>query len=87
MEPLTLAILIIAVLTAIVGALIYSCYNLLRKLEVHEEWVSEFRTEIEIVNKKLREVDDRHLFEPDEDVGFIFSELVRIMKEFDDKIK
>ena len=32
-------------------------------------------------------VDDKNLFEKDDDVGFVFTEIVRITKEFDEKIK
>lgn len=69
------------------GALGYACYNLLRKIEVYEEWLSMFRTEIDDVYKRIKTVDDRNLFEKDDDVGFVFSEIVRITKEFDEKIK
>jgi hypothetical protein len=77
--------LIIALLSA--GALAYACYNLVKKIEVYEEWVSYFRSEIETVNTRLKEVDDKQLFVPDDDVGFVFSEIVRIIKEFNDKVK
>ncbi len=65
----------------------YACFNLLKKLEVYEEWVENFRNEIEQVYSKLKSVDDRNLFEKDDDVGFVFSEIVRITKEFNDSIK
>ena len=32
-------------------------------------------------------LDEKGLFEKDDDVGFVFSEILRIIKEFDDKIK
>jgi hypothetical protein len=32
-------------------------------------------------------VDDKNLFEKDDDVGFVFSEVVRITKEFNDTVK
>jgi transcription elongation factor Elf1 len=79
--------LIVGVLTIVVGGLSYACYNLLKKIEVYEEWVDEFRTEVNQMYARLKEVDDRNLFEPDEDVGFIFSEIVRITKEFNEKVK
>jgi hypothetical protein len=68
-------------------ALGYACYNLLKKIEVYEDWLNMFRTEIDSVYTRIKAVDDRNLFEKDDDVGFVFSEIVRITKEFDDKIK
>ena len=81
-------ILLIAIIFFIsTCALGFACYNMIKKIEVYEEWLDYFRNEVDEVNKRLKAVDDRHLFEPDEDVGFIFSEIVRIIKEFDEKIK
>lgn len=78
---------LLAMFAIATGALGYACYNLLRKIEVYEEWLSMFRTEIDDVYKRIKTVDDRNLFEKDDDVGFVFSEIVRITKEFDEKIK
>jgi hypothetical protein len=82
-----LLITIIIVLAIIVGALGYACYNLFRKVEVYEEWVDLFRGEVEQMYGRLKEVDDKNLFEKDDDVGFVFSEVVRITKEFNEKVK
>ena len=68
-------------------ALGYACYNLIKKIEVYEEWLDMFRSEIDQVYTRIKSVDDRNLFEKDDDVGFVFSEIVRITKEFDEKIK
>lgn len=77
----------ITLLVAAVSALGYACYNLVKKTEVYEEWLEHFRTEIDAIYTKLKLVDDQNLFEKDDDVGFVFSEIVRITKEFDEKIK
>ena len=68
-------------------ALAYACYNMIKKIEVYEEWLNFFRTEVDDVYKRMKNVDDRNLFEKDDDVGFVFSELLRISKEFKDRIK
>ena len=68
-------------------ALAYACYNLLRKIEVYEDWLDMFRAEVADVYKRIKAVDDKNLFEKDDDVGFVFSEIVKITKEFDEKIK
>lgn len=69
------------------AALGYACYNLLRKIEVYEDWLDMFRAEVADVYKRIKAVDDKNLFEKDDDVGFVFSEIVKITKEFDEKIK
>lgn len=68
-------------------ALGYACYNMIKKIEVYEEWLDYFRTEVDDVYKQMKAVDDRNLFEKDDDVGFVFTELVRISKEFNERIK
>jgi len=68
-------------------ALGYACYNMIKKIEVHEEWIEQYRTEIENVYKRLKIVDDKNLFEKDDDVGFVFSEIQRVIREFNDNIK
>lgn len=80
-------VMIVIILSIIVGALGYGCYNLTKKIEVYEDWVDEFRHEVGQMYDRLKMVDDKNLFEKDDDVGFVFSEVIRISKEFNDKIK
>ena len=68
-------------------ALGYACYNMVKKIEVYEEWLDYFRTEVDGVYQRMKAVDDKNLFEKDDDVGFVFTELVRISKEFSERIK
>jgi hypothetical protein len=68
-------------------ALGYACYNLIKKIEIYEDWLDMFRSEIDQVYSRIKAVDDRNLFEKDDDVGFVFSEIVRITQEFNEKIK
>ena len=82
---LLITLLVIFFLTTC--ALGYACYNLLKKMEVYEDWLDMFRKEIDDVYKRIKAVDDKNLFEKDDDVGFVFSEIVKITKEFDEKIK
>ena len=79
--------LVIGFLLAITGVLSYVVINLLRKIEVYEGWVDMFRDEIKKTYSRLKAVDDKELFIRDEDVGFIFSEIVRVTKEFNDKVQ
>ena len=54
---------------------------------MYETWVDTFQTEVNQMYGRLKAVDERNLFEPDEDVGFVFSEIVRITKKFNDMVK
>ena len=81
-----LSVLVVLLLAA-AGALVYACSNLIKKVETYEEWANEFRGEIRQVYERLRLIDDQNLFEKDDDVGFVFSEILRITKEFDEKLR
>jgi len=82
-----LIVTIIVLLLIVIGSLTYACFNLVKKLEVYEEWVTRFRTESDSLYSRLKMVDDKNLFEKDDDVGFVFSEVVRITKEFNETVK
>ena len=43
------------------------------------------KCKIDTINIKM--VDDKNLFEKDDDVGFVFSEIQRVIQEFNDSIK
>jgi hypothetical protein len=68
-------------------ALGYACYNMIKKIEVYEGWLGYFRTEVDEVYQQMKVVDEKNLFDRDDDVGFVFTELVRISKEFSERIK
>lgn len=82
-----LLISIIAVFGIVILVLGYACYNLLKKLDVHEEWVLHFRSEVNQMYDRLKAVDDRNLFDKDDDVGGTFSDILRICKEFNDRVQ
>lgn len=79
--------IIIGILTALLIASIYVIQNLLKKIDTYEKWIEFFGDEINVMYKRLKLVDDKNLFEKDDDVGFVFSEIVRVMNEFNEKIK
>jgi hypothetical protein len=83
--PILLTAAIIEML--LIGVLIYLVFNLDRKITTYEFWLTKYRTRVDEVYDQLKSVDDKNLFEKDDDVGFVFSELVRIMKDFDEEIK
>jgi hypothetical protein len=84
---MTVLIWIIIGLLVIIGALSYACFNLIKKIEIYEDWVNRFKSESDSLYQRLKIVDDKNLFEKDDDVGFVFSEVLRITKEFNETVK
>ena len=82
-------LLIITVCILSVGIIIFgwTTYNLMKKQEKSEdillgymEYLDKFSRIIEISNKKLKEVDNRRIFEKDDDVGVIFDSILKIQE-------
>jgi len=84
MIPLIIAVCTLSVLSIILG---WTTYNLMKKQEKSEdillgymEYLDKFSRVIEISNKKLKEVDNKRIFEKDDDVGVIFDSILKIQE-------
>ena len=78
-------IVTISILSVLVVILGFTTVNLLRKNEKAEDivvgylqYLDRFSRIIEASNKKLKEVDNKRMFEKDEDVGVIFDSILKI---------
>lgn len=49
-------------------------------IDVLETWLVDFKKSIDNVYKKLKIVDERGIFEKDDDVGFLFTDIYNIIK-------
>ncbi len=61
--------------------------NNLIKIQKYEEWVLSVLDELQKTYLRLKEVDDRQIFEKDDDVGFTFSSILNIIDELNKKIR
>jgi len=50
------------------------------------QWVIDFRKLVSNVYKKLKGVDERGIFEKDDDVGFLFEDMLKIVEECNKRI-
>jgi hypothetical protein len=87
MNVFLLVCILASVFFILFGLAVYVIINLLKKINVYERWVEYFGGEINIMHRRLKMVDDKNLFEKDDDVGFVFSEIVRVMEEFNNNLK
>jgi hypothetical protein len=67
---------VIAVLSILVVALTYACWNLLKKNEMLEDAINLFYARTNATVKYMRFLDERQLFEQDDEVGEVFKLLV-----------
>lgn len=63
---------IIITLTVLVGVLGYACWNLLKKTEMLEEAINLFYARTNATVKYMRFLDERQIFETDDEVGEVF---------------
>lgn len=80
-------IVAVCVLSVIVVILGWTTFNLMKKQEKSEdilmgyiEYLDRFSRVIEISDKKLKDVDNRRIFEKDDDVGIIFQSILKIQE-------
>ncbi len=59
--------------TTIVG--IYSSWNLMKKQEVTEDWLVALENRLSNIIKETKDIDDKGMFEADDEVGTIFEQI------------
>jgi hypothetical protein len=82
----------IIILSIVSASLSYAVYNLLSKLEKYEDIIEEndlfIQSELErneALLEALREIDNRQMFEKDDEVGSIFYQIKETIEKFKTK--
>ena len=80
-------VVLIILILALIGSL-YVVYNLLKKYEQSEEyienletWVTLFSQTITDMNREIKKIDHKGSFKADDEVGYFFKELKRIIEQ------
>ncbi len=72
---------VIIILTLLIAALGYGCWNLIKKLETYEDMLEEnTETYIQIYNA-MKEIDSTGAFESDDEVGSTFTDLKNLIEK------
>ena len=61
--------------------------DLLDVVETMQQWSDQYQNLVENTYRKLKEIDEKQIFEKDDDVGFVFSEIVRLIELIKEKSK
>lgn len=67
----------------VIGVLSYGLYISSQKITYYEGFIVERREAYNQLLSKIRELDQREMFEKDEDVGIIFSDIKDEIEQFD----
>ena len=73
---LTILLVIFCLSGCVLG---YTTYNLLRKNEAYETEIEEIYTRISITLHTMRAIDERKMFETDDEVGAVFHQLSDVL--------
>jgi 23S rRNA G2445 N2-methylase RlmL len=61
---------------------LYTSFNLYRKNIIYENWTIDIRNKFEDLYKNIKNVDQREIFEKDDEVGVAFDEIKQIIEDF-----
>lgn len=61
--------------------------DLLDVIETMENWSSQYRILVENTYRRLKDIDEKQIFEKDDEVGFVFSEMVKLIEFIKEKSK
>jgi len=78
---------LIIFLFLIILALLYGIFNVIRKIEYYEGFILDRRWKYEQLLKTIREIDSKELFEKDDDVGSVFTQIKEEIESFENIIE
>ena len=70
--------------TTMVG--IYSSWNLLKKQELTEDWLIALENRLSNIITKTKEIDEKGMFEADDEVGTIFTGIKEIISDLEETL-
>jgi hypothetical protein len=73
-------IIIISILSALLIVAGFAIYNLIRKNEVLEDFISKQSDAIDYCDRRLKTIDDKGSFIADDEVGWFFTEVKKIQE-------
>ena len=81
-------IILTVLLTASICVNIFLGYALdvnLDKIETYQNWLLNIKKEVSVTYSKLKDLDDKQMFEKDDDVGFVFSEIIKLIEKLKER--
>jgi hypothetical protein len=77
--------ILIIILTISTSTLSYAVYNLLQKLESYEDFIEDELNRNKALLEALRQIDNRQMFEKDDEVGSVFYQIKETIERFKQK--
>jgi hypothetical protein len=77
-----LFVIVVSSLLILIGILCYGLFISIKKIDVYEQFIIDRKDEYNRLLYRLRELDQKEMFEKDDDVGIIFSQLKEEIEQF-----
>jgi peptidoglycan hydrolase CwlO-like protein len=71
----TIATIILTILTTVLS---FALFNLLKKNETLEDFITKQSDAVNECNKRLKQIDDKGIFYADDEIGWFFKEVQKI---------
>ena len=78
-----IATIILTIITTILG---FALFNLLKKNETLEDFISKQSDAVNECDRRLKEIDKRNIFYADDEIGWFFQELKKIQEALNEFI-
>lgn len=76
-----MTMVVIVILSLLILALSYACWNLLKKTELLEDAINAYYAKTNASIRIMRHFDDRQIFENDDEVGTVFKLLLESVED------
>lgn len=57
------------------------------KIDIYEQWIIEFTDDVNDVYLKMKDLDDKNLFQKDDEVGIVFSDMATLIDKLNTRTK
>lgn len=74
---------IIIFLFLVIVSMLYGILNILKKLEYYEEFIINRKEKYQQLLNTIKEIDSKELFEKDDDVGSVFTQIKEEIESFE----
>jgi len=80
-------LLILFIISLIGNIILFKLFRInLTKVDIYEAWILGYKNQIEETYQALKFVDEKQIFEKDDEVCFVFSDILKIIKDLRTKI-
>lgn len=78
--------IILCVISLVLNIFLITSLNInLKKIEIYESWILNYQKIVKETYLLLKEVDDKEIFEKDDEVGAVFSNVREIIQDLKEK--